>query len=190
MSRTVHPWDLIRIVVAVDPAATSGEDADDTGIIVAGVGRDSHGYVLDDLTCHLSPDGWAKQALAGYRRWQADRIVAEANNGGEMVQTVLRTQDDRVPVTLVHASRGKQTRAEPVAALYEQQKVHHVGVFAELEEQLCEWVPGTGRSPDRLDALVWALSFLMLDAPPLASFLHDPDGSFFAAPPGPSRWQT
>lgn len=187
--RVIHPWDLVRIVVAVDPAVTSGEDSDDTGIIVAGVGRDGDGYVLDDLTCHLSPDGWAKRAVEGYYRWQADRIVAEANNGGQLVETVLRTQDERVPITLVHASRGKLTRAEPVAALYEQGKIHHLGTFPELEDQLCEWIPGDSDSPDRLDALVWAITELMVNSASLGAFASDPDASFFAGQPQRSRWK-
>jgi predicted phage terminase large subunit-like protein len=189
MTRLVDPWDLVRIVVAIDPAVTSGEAADDTGIIVAGRGRDGDGYVLDDLTCHLSPDGWAKKAVRAYHRWQADRIVAEANNGGQLVETVLRTQDELVPITLVHASRGKLTRAEPVAALYEQGRIHHVGTFPELEDQLCEWVPGESDSPDRLDALVWAITHLMVEGASLGSFATDPDASLFADRPAPSRWQ-
>lgn len=184
MTRTIHPWDLGRICVAVDPATTSGESADDTGIIVAGLGRDGDGYVLDDLTCHLSPDGWAKRVKFGYDKWQADRVIAEANNGGELVRTVLMTQDENMPLTLVHASRGKLTRAEPVAALYEQGRVHHVGMFPELEDQLCEWVPGDSDSPDRLDALVWALTELMVRP----SMSMPEDASFWSEPPTPSRW--
>lgn len=182
-SRVLHPWDLGRIVVAVDPAVTSGEASDNTGIIVAGVGRDGDGYVLDDLTCHLSPDGWAKRVRYGYDRWQADRVIAEANNGGDLVRTVLMTQDQNMPVTLVHASRGKQVRAEPVAALYEQGRVHHVGMFAELEDELTGWVPGEGASPDRLDALVWALTELLVHP----SHSVPADASFWAAEPVPSR---
>lgn len=154
---------LTRIVVAVDPAVTSGEESDDTGIIVAGLGRDGDGYILDDMTCHLSPDGWAKRVAYGFHRWQADRVVAEANNGGDLVSTVLRTVDAGLPIKLVHAARGKQTRAEPVAALFEQRKVHMVGGFPELEDELCHWVPADAKSPDRLDALVWALTELMLE---------------------------
>jgi phage terminase large subunit-like protein len=151
---------LVRIVVAVDPAVTAGEDSDETGIIVAAVDGEGQGYVLDDLTCRLPPDGWAKRTVHAYEKWNADRIVAEANNGGALVETVLRTVDTSLPLTLVHASRGKLTRAEPIAALYEQGKIHHVGGFPELEDQLCTWVPGASDSPDRLDALVWALTEL------------------------------
>jgi predicted phage terminase large subunit-like protein len=150
-----------RIVVGVDPAVTSGESADDTGIVVAARARDDEFYVLEDLTCHLSPDGWARRVGYAYYRWQADRIVAEANNGGELVSTVLATVDKSLPVKLVHAARGKQTRAEPVAALYEQGKVHHVGGFPALEDEMTTWIPGEGSSPDRVDALVWAITELV-----------------------------
>lgn len=153
--------ELVRIVVAIDPAVTAGENSDWTGIVVAGIGADRHGYVLDDLTVQTSPERWARIAVAAYERWKADRIIAESNNGGDMVATTLRTVDPLVPVRLVHAARGKRTRAEPVSALYEQGRVHHVGALPELEDQLCTWVPGD-ESPDRLDALVWALTDLML----------------------------
>lgn len=161
-NRVTRIPEMKRIVVAIDPAATSGEDADDTGIVVAGLGRDGHGYVLDDLSVHVSPNEWAKQAISAYHKYQADRIVAEINNGGEMVETTIRTVERHIPYRALHASRGKQTRAEPVAALYEQHRVHHLGMFSQLEDQLCEWVPGEAESPDRLDALVWAITELML----------------------------
>lgn len=133
----LNPWDLTRIVIGVDPAVTHGEGSDDTGIIVAGLGKDGHGYVLQDLTCHLSPEGWAKEVVKAYHHWQADRVVAESNQGGQLVETVLRTQEQNLPIRLVHARESKRTRAEPVAALYEQGKVHHVGGFSELEDELC-----------------------------------------------------
>lgn len=155
--------ELTRIVVAIDPAATSGASSDETGVVVAGVGADGHGYVLDDLSLRASPDGWARAAIKAYHSYKADRIVVEANNGGEMCEYTLRTIDASVPITTVHASRGKQARAEPVAALYEQRRVHHVGNLPDLEEQLCGWVPGDN-SPDRLDALVWTLTNLMVSA--------------------------
>jgi len=116
--------------------------------------------VLDDLTCRLPPDGWARQVAGAYALWGADRIVAEANNGGQMVETVLRTVDPSLPITLVHASQGKLIHAEPVAAVYEQHKVHHVGAFPQLEDQMCTWIKGQAASPDRVDALVWALTDL------------------------------
>jgi phage terminase large subunit-like protein len=159
--------DLVRVVVAIDPAATSGEDADETGIVVAGVDATGHGWVLDDLSGRYAPTEWAKTAIDAYRRRSADRIVAEVNNGGEMVESTIRMIDPNVPFTAVHASRGKVVRAEPVAALYEQNKVHHIGVFDKLEEQMCSFTPDfnrgvAGYSPDRVDALVWSLSDLMV----------------------------
>jgi predicted phage terminase large subunit-like protein len=149
-------------VVAIDPAVTNSEESDETGIVVAGLGTDGHGYVLDDFSGRYSPDGWARKAILAYHQWGADRVVAEVNNGGDLVATVLRTVDPNVSYSAVHASRGKVTRAEPVAALYEQRRVHHVGTFAELEDQLCQWTPGDTKSPDRLDALVWAVTELMV----------------------------
>ena len=160
--RVEEPPELTRVVVAVDPAVTSGESADDTGIVVAGRGADGHAYVLEDASCHLSPDQWARRVVRAYHAHGADRVIAEVNNGGELVGTVLKTMDERLPYKAIHASRGKRTRAEPVAALYEQGKVHHVGGFSELEDELCSSVPGEGSSPDRLDALVWAVTELML----------------------------
>lgn len=152
---------LVRLVVAVDPAASTSDGAAETGIIVAGVGGDRQGYVLDDRSLKGSPNEWASEAVTAYYRNKADRIVAEANQGGDMVIATISTADARVPTKKLWASRGKQTRAEPVAALYEQGKVHHVGSFPELEDQMCTWVPGED-SPDRMDALVWALTELML----------------------------
>jgi predicted phage terminase large subunit-like protein len=161
--------DLARIVVAIDPAVTSGEAADETGIIVAGRGADGHAYVIDDLSGRFAPHDWALCAIAAYRRHKADRIVAEVNNGGDMVEATLRVIDAGASYKAVRASRGKLTRAEPVAALYEQGRVHHVRAFPALEDQLCAFTPDfdrqkAGYSPDRLDALVWALSELMLAA--------------------------
>lgn len=156
------PVELVRVVVALDPAVTSDEDSDETGLIVAGRGADDHGYVLEDRSLRASPAGWAQEAVRAYREHQADRIVAEVNNGGDMVEHTLRTVDARIPYTKLHASRGKQTRAEPIAALYEQGRVHHVGTFPQLEDQMTGWVPGLA-SPDRMDALVWALTELLGD---------------------------
>lgn len=168
---------LTRIVVAVDPAATARASSDETGIVIAGVGQDGHGYVLSDVTMKGSPAAWGELVVKAFDRYEADRVVAETNNGGDMVEHVIRTaardlhsQGKRttsvVAFKQVRASRGKHTRAEPVAALYEQKRVHHVGMFALLEDQLCSWVPGDD-SPDRLDALVWAITELMLgDAQP------------------------
>lgn len=154
---------LARVVVAIDPASTSGEDSDETGIVVAGIGVDGAGYVLEDLTLQGTPTEWANQAVAAYYKYKADRIIGEANNGGDMIEAVIRAVDKDVSYKKVHASRGKQTRAEPVSALYEQGRVHHLGMFAELEDQMCTWLPTDIDSPDRMDALVWAITELMLD---------------------------
>lgn len=174
--RVKNAPDMQRIVVAVDPSGTKGEsdDGDEIGIVVAGKGVDGRAYVLADQTCKLSPDGWGRRAVDAYHgRWsptpdafKADRIVAERNFGGAMVQHVIRTIDAKASYKEVTASRGKVARAEPVAALYEQGRVSHVGSFPELEDQMCSIAPegyvGEG-SPDRADALVWALTELMLD---------------------------
>jgi len=155
--------DLTRIVVAIDPAASSKETSSETGIVACGLGADGHGYVLEDRSLRGTPHEWASEAIASYHRLKADRIVAEANQGGDMVRHTLDTVERGVPIRLVHASRGKRVRAEPIAALYEQQRIHHVGMFADLEDQLCSWVPDLSASPDRLDALVWALTELVVD---------------------------
>lgn len=155
-----HP-ELVQIVVAIDPAASSTASSDDTGIIVAGKGIDGHGYILDDKTMSAAkPLAWAKEAITAYHSRQANYIVAEKNNGGDMVESTILTVDMSVPVEMVWASRGKQTRAEPVSAMSAQGKIHHVGQFAELEDQQCHWVPGEGASPDRVDAMVWAMTKL------------------------------
>ena len=160
--------EMQRIVVSLDPSGTDGESdtADDVGIIVAGLGVDGRGYILDDLTCNMSPDGWGRRSVDAYNTWAADLIVAERNFGGAMVKFVVKSVDDNVAYKEVTASRGKVVRAEPVAALYEQGKVSHVGNFPELEDQMSMFTTagfmGDG-SPDRLDAAVWALTELMLD---------------------------
>lgn len=151
---------LYRIVVAIDPAVTSGEDSDETGIVTCGASSDGHFYVLSDDTLRATPNEWGKKAIEAYQKWKADRIVAETNNGGDMVVMVLQQVDGNVPVTKVHATRGKQLRAEPISALYEQYRVHHVGAFPQLEDQMVMWTPDSGYSPDRLDALVWSLTEL------------------------------
>jgi phage terminase large subunit-like protein len=160
--------DLIRIAVAIDPAATSGEEADETGIIVAGKDADGHGYVLADQSGRYPPIEWARTAISLYRQYKADRIVAEVNNGGDMVEATIRMVDPNVSYTKVHASRGKVIRAEPVAALYEQRRVHHIGSFPMLEDQQCGFTTdfdrvAAGFSPDRVDALVWALTDLLVE---------------------------
>lgn len=153
-----------RIVVAVDPAVTSGEDSAETGIVVVALGQDDHGYVLEDRSLRGTPTEWATEVIATYHKWQADRVIAETNNGGDLVETTIRMIDDKVSYRGVRAARGKLPRAEPVSALYEQGRVHHVGAFKELEDQMCTWVPGA-KSPDHLDALVWGLTELMVDDP-------------------------
>lgn len=156
-----------RIVVAVDPSGTRGDDGGDSiGIVVAGKGMDGRAYVLADRTCDLSPAGWGRRAVEAYAEFKADRIVAERNFGGAMVEHVIRTADPYASYEEVVASRGKAVRAEPVASLYEQGRVTHVQSMPDLEDQMCQ-MAGDGYlgegSPDRLDAMVWALSFLMLD---------------------------
>jgi phage terminase large subunit-like protein len=160
---------LYRIVVAIDPAVTSGEDSDLTGIVTAGIANNGHFYVLADDTLRATPNEWGKTAIEAFRKWKADRIVAETNNGGDMVVMVLQQVDRNAPVTKVHATRGKRMRAEPISALYEQQRVHHVGAFPELEDQMVMWTPESSESPDRLDALVWALTELKDGAVALGS---------------------
>jgi phage terminase large subunit-like protein len=161
VARVQEMPNLIRIVVAIDPAVTSGEDADETGIVVAGQTADGHYYVLEDLTLRTSPEKWARVAVEAYHRWKADRVIGETNNGGDMIELLLRQVDPVVPYKKVTATRGKLVRAEPIAALYEQGRAHHVGMFIELEEQMCNWTPDSGSSPDRMDAMVWAMHELL-----------------------------
>ena len=165
-TRVTRAPELIRIVIAIDPPVTSGVKADACGIVAAGLGEDGRAYVLADRTLQgIAPNVWARAAVAAYHDLSADRIVAEVNQGGELVSTIIRQIDETVPVRHVHATRGKWLRAEPVAALYAEGRVAHVGHWPELEHQMCDFGAGglsSGRSPDRLDALVWALTELML----------------------------
>ncbi len=162
--------DMKRIVIGVDPPAgsVSGKVGDACGIIAAGLAQDGKAYVLADHSVRgRSPDGWARAVAAAAEAWAADRVIAEANQGGQMVEATLRAADINLPVKLVHASRGKSARAEPVAALFEGGRALFAGVFAELEDELCGLVAGggyegPGRSPDRADACVWAMTELML----------------------------
>lgn len=164
-TRTKTPPELRRIVVAVDPPVTATANADTCGIVVAGVGPDNRAYILADRSLQgRDPATWARAAIAAYRDFQADRIVAEVNQGGDLVVNVIHQVDANVPVKKVYATRGKFTRAEPVAALYSEGRVVHVGEFPALENQMCDFGPeglSEGRSPDRVDALVWALTELM-----------------------------
>jgi predicted phage terminase large subunit-like protein len=169
------PLWLNRIVVAVDPAVSTSEGSDETGIVACGIDEAGHFYVIDDQSGRYAPHEWAQRAINTYRRWNADRIVIEANQGGAMVTSTLRHVDPNVPIREVHASRGKVTRAEPVSALYEQGRVSHVGNFPELEDQMCAFTSDfnrntAGYSPDRVDALVWALTSLSGPEPPTFTF--------------------
>jgi phage terminase large subunit-like protein len=171
--REVEP--LIRIVVAVDPAVTAREGSDETGIVVAAIGR-KYAYILEDASCRATPGDWAAIVIKLWRKWGADRIVAEVNNGGDLVERNLRMAEGgaAIPFRAVHATRGKALRAEPGAALYERGLVRHVSVqggeaqtLEVLEDQMCTFVPGAPQSkdtgsPDRLDALVWALTDLVI----------------------------
>lgn len=166
-ARVLRAPDMTRIVVAIDPAATSTEGADDTGMVPAGVAMIDgvlHGFILADLTCHETPMGWAKIAVSAYRELKADRVIGEANNGGDMIEAVIRSVDQNVSYRKVTATRGKDIRAEPVAALYEQGRIHHVGDLGKLEDEMCEWDPldKSAKSPNRMDAMVWAITELML----------------------------
>jgi phage terminase large subunit-like protein len=168
--RTKYP-ELRRIVVAIDPAVSTNEGSDETGIIVAGVDDDDHGYVLADYSGRYTPEEWARKAVYAYETWSADRVVAEVNQGGDMVESTLRMAAPNIPYRAVHASRGKVTRAEPVSAIYEQSRVHHVGSFPDLEDQMCSFTIDYDRkknkmSPDRLDALVWAMFDLVVKQVP------------------------
>ena len=167
--------DMARIVVAVDPSGTSGKDdqADDVGIVVAGKGMDGNFYVLADRTCNLSPSGWGRRVGEAYREFKADRVIVEKNFGGDMALQVVRSHDAAIPVRAVNASRGKVQRAEPIAALYEQKRVRHVGGLGALEDQLCGFTPSGymgGGSPDRADAAIWALTELSVKTAAPVSF--------------------
>lgn len=161
----IYRYDLVRITVAVDPAVTSGEKADETGILVVGRNREGRFFVLCDRTGRYSPDEWGRVVIDLYNKWSADRVVAEVNQGGDMVEHTLRTVDPSVSYRGVRAVKGKRTRAEPIAALYEQGKVSHLGSFPELEEQMCMYTPDNyDGSPDRVDALVWGITEMISGA--------------------------
>ena len=160
---------MMRIVVAIDPPATSDADSAEAGIIACGIGpctckgkEEIHGFVMEDYSKQASPSEWAEAAIFAYHRLMADLIVGEVNNGGEMVGYTVYTVDPHVNYKAVHASKGKYTRAEPISAMYEKGNVHHVGSFPILEDQLCTWLPGE-KSPDRLDSLVWAFTELFYE---------------------------
>ena len=165
--RDLRQWleQMQRIVVAIDPQVSNdAEEADEAGVVVAGLGYDGQGYVLKDASGRLSPNEWAAEGVHHYHFFRADRLLGEQNNGGDLVENTVRTIDGRVSYKKLWASRGKAARAEPISALYEQGKVHHCGAFNALEDEMCNWEPNTGQpSPNRLDALVWALTELMLE---------------------------
>lgn len=163
-NRVPEAPELVRIVVALDPSASSTDTSDECGINVAGMDARAHVYILEDPTRRDTPSGWARVAIEAFQRWKADHIYGEGNNGGEMVSTVIelvaREMKVSVVVDLVWASRGKQTRAEPTSTLYSENRVHHVGTLTDLEDEMCNWIPGRGKSPNRVDSLVWAVTAL------------------------------
>ena len=163
-NRVAEAPELVRIVVAIDPAVTSGEHSDETGIVVVGKGADGRGYVLADRSCRDTPSGWAHRAIQAFEDYKADRIVAEKNQGGDMVEATIRSVMPSAPYKGITAKVGKRLRAEPIAALYEQGRISHVGSFDILEDQMTGWLPDSGTSPDRLDALVHAITELGLAA--------------------------
>ena len=159
-TRVTEIPEMVRIVVGVDPAVTNNITSDETGIIVVGRCKDNRYYVLEDLSGKMSPDEWASKAIDAFHKHEADKIVAEVNNGGDLVERLIRTIESGIPYKAVRSSRGKILRAEPISALYEQGKVSHLGIFGELEQQMCSFTPDTSKSPDRLDALVFAITEL------------------------------
>jgi phage terminase large subunit-like protein len=163
--------ELVRIAVAIDPAVTSGPESDECGIVVTGLGVDGHGYVLSDRSGRSSPDEWITRAVLAYDEFSADRIIGEANQGGDLISSLLYTQRKNISYTKVTASRGKVARMEPVAALFEQGKVHMVGGFPQLEDELTNYVPGMSKSPNRADAMTWGLTYLMLQPTKIARVL-------------------
>lgn len=152
--------DLSQIIIAIDPAVTANANSDETGIVVVGKDYNNHYYVLEDLSGRHPPEKWGRIAVNAFYEWEADRIVAEVNNGGDLVERLIRNIDSNISYRSVRATRGKILRAEPISALYEQERVHHVGAFSELESQMCSYTGDTNSSPDRLDALVWGLTEL------------------------------
>lgn len=184
------PRQMQRIIVAVDPSGSAKKEADEAGIVVAGTAMcdckgasEVHGFVLEDISGRYSPADMGKNAIGAYHRWNADRIVAEDNFGGKIIDDLIHLIEPSVPYKAVHASRGKIIRAEPIAALYEQGKVHHVGMFAKLEDEQCTYTPTEPKSPGRLDALVWAITDLMVGAPWMGST------SEYDAPSADEYWE-
>lgn len=160
-NRVSKPPSMARIVVSIDPAVTNTKDSDETGILVCGSTSDGHGYVLGDYSFRGSPLDWASKAVSVFDEWKADALLVEVNQGGDMVSAVLKQIRLGLPIREVRAHVGKKLRAEPVAAMYEQGRIHHVGEFAKLEDQMTTWTPEAADSPDRLDAMVQAFSDLL-----------------------------
>lgn len=154
---------IVRTVVAIDPSVSSSTEADECGIIIACLGSDQRGYILGDYSLRANPDEWMERAIEAFDNFMCDRMVGEVNQGGDLIEILLRTKRPNLAYKKVRASQGKKTRAEPVSALYEQGKISHVGVHDALETEMTEWVPGEGDSPNRIDALVWAITELMLE---------------------------
>lgn len=177
-SRVMKAPELVRIVIGVDPAVTNTETSDETGIVVAGEGVDHHAYVLADYTLKGTPLEWAQAVVTAYHLFKADRVIGEVNNGGDLIEQNIRTVDPNISYKSVHATRGKQIRAEPIVSLYEQNRAHHVGNLPALEDEQCTWEPGVGKSPNRVDACVWSLTELNLnggDIPVVISSGYIPD---------------
>lgn len=184
-ARVIKAPGIRRIVVAVDPSVSADARNAATGIVVVGLGSDNHGYVLADGSLQQpTPEAWGRAALALYHTLGADCVIGESNNGGDLVEANLRAIDKGVNFKSVRASRGKHVRAEPIASLYEQARVHHVGAFPLLEDELCQWEPDSKWSPNRLDALVWGLTELMLLSGPEQKMPPQPKGTGY----GGSRW--
>jgi phage terminase large subunit-like protein len=164
--------EMVRVLVAVDPAVSSGQDSDSTGIVVCGLGVDDHVYILDDRTCKMSPEGWTRRVVEAMGKWKADRCIGEINNGGALIEACLRAVDKNISYQSVTASRGKHVRFEPVGSLFEQGRIHMVGQFPSLEDQVVLFTPegyAGEASPDACDALVWGVTSLVLDKKPLAN---------------------
>lgn len=158
--------EMVRIVIAIDPSVSADNADAATGMVACGLGTDGHGYALEDGSLEKpTPEQWARRAVQLYNDHDADRILAEVNNGGDLVEANIRTVDPKISYKEVRATRGKEIRAEPIAALVEQGRIHHVGNLAQLEDELCSWEPGIGKSPNRLDAYVWGFTELMLGGP-------------------------
>lgn len=159
--KNIDDIEIAKIVIAIDPAVTSHKDSDETGIVVVGRGVDGRYYILDDRSGIYTPDDWIKKAISLYYEYEANYIVAEVNNGGDLIERLLRVSDLKVPYKAIRSSKGKMLRAEPISSLYEQNKVSHVGYWKDLEEQMCQYTGSSVSSPDRLDALVFGVTSLM-----------------------------